>query len=209
MNKIKFVTAVHGNEPMPTLALASMGCDQVVANPKALSLRVRFTKKDMNASFGIGGKTYEEKQAKEVLKKIDKKSYVLDLHTFSTKSDPFVIIVDLKLRDFAATLGFRHVVYMKHNIKKGNALINYRKGVSIELGNHDDEKSFNRACELVKRVRENRLKKRTVKLYEVYDIIKKPGKYVNFKYHKDGFIPVLAGEKAYSFPGLKAREIKL
>ena len=39
-------------------------------------------------------------------------------------------------------MDFKHIVYMKHNIKKGNALINYRKGVSVELGRHDDPKSL-------------------------------------------------------------------
>lgn len=208
MEKIQFVTGMHGNEPMPVLALASLSVKQIVANPKALSKAVRFVQKDLNASFGTTGNSYEENRAKEILKAISKSSLVIDLHTFTAPSEPFVIIVDLALKEFAASLGFKHVVYMKHNIKKGHALINYRNGVSVELGNHKDSKSFKNAIELVKTIQDKKVKKHKVKFYEVYDIIRKSGKYINFKKHKEGFIPILAGENAYKFPGLKARVIK-
>ena len=47
-------------------------------------------------------------------------------------------------------------------------------------------------------------------LYEVYDVISKPGEYENFKEHKDGFIPILANESEYErhgIFGLKARKL--
>src|SRR4030042_6029108 len=101
MKKVQFVTGMHGNEQMPIIALASMGVDQLVLNKKAVVKNVRFIQKDLNASFGAGGNTCEERLARKILLAIDKKKVVVDLHTFSCKSEPFAIIVDLKMLDFA------------------------------------------------------------------------------------------------------------
>lgn len=209
MKKIQFVTALHGNERLPVLALASIAQKQIIANTKALSKNVRFVEKDLNASFGTGGNTYEEKRAEELLTLIDKKRFVIDLHTFSGVGDPFVIIVDLKMLSFAKRLGFKHVVFMKHNIKGGHALINFRNGVSIEMGNHNDPKVFQRVIRLVNNLKEKRKAFKRPKIYEVFDKITKPGNYVNFQKYKNDFIPVLSGENAYDFYGLKARIINI
>lgn len=208
MRKIIFVTGLHGNERLPVLALAAIGQKQIVANPDAVAKNVRFVEKDMNASFGNGGETYEEKRARAILKIIDKEGLVIDLHTFSMKSKPFVIIVDLQMLNFAKSLGFENVVYMKFNIKSGHALINHRNGVSVELGSHTDPKSFERAIELVGEIKKKNNRVLKTKIYEVYAKIDRSGKYINFREHKDGFIPILAGGKSYDFFGLKARIIK-
>ncbi len=211
MKNIQFVTAIHGDEPMPVLALASSGVRQIIANKKALSLGKRFIQIDMNASFGKKGNSYEEKRAREVLYKIDKKTIVIDLHTFSAMSKPFVIMVDLKMLNFAKTLGIKDIVYMKHNIKKGHALINYRNGVSIEVGNHTDPKSFERTLNIIETIRKKGCIKSKITVYEVYDKIKNKGDYINFQVYNDSnenFYPVLAGENAYDFFGLKAKILK-
>lgn len=207
MKNIQFVTALHGNETLPVLALASINQNQLIGNPRALSKKVRFTEKDLNSSFGSMGTSYEEKRAHKILKLISTKSTVVDLHTFSGQSDPFVIIVDMKMLSFAKTLGFKNIVYMKHNIKKGHALINHRDGVSIEMGNHNDPKAFKRTIELVKRLKINEQRIGQSQIYEVYDIINKSGTYLNFETYKGEFTPILAGENAYDFYGLKARLI--
>ncbi|HKC05053.1 MAG TPA: succinylglutamate desuccinylase/aspartoacylase family protein [Patescibacteria group bacterium] len=207
--KIQFVTGLHGNERLPVLALASLGQNQIIANPKALSKNVRFTEKDMNASFGTNGRSYEEKRAKDVLDLINPNYRVIDLHTFSAESDPFVIIVDLKMLNFAKRLGFKNIVFMKHNIKGGRALINHRNGVSIEMGNHNDPKSFARTVDLASRIKRGKNLFIKTKVYEVFGIIDKPGKYFNFKKYKNEFTPILSGENAYDFYGLKARIIRI
>ncbi len=208
MKKIQFVTGIHGNETLPVLALASIGQKQIVANVKALSQNKRFMETDMNASFGREGNTYEETRARRLLPLLDKRKLVIDFHTFSAMSEPFVVLVDLKILNFAKILGFKNIVYMKHNIKKGHALINLRDGVSIEVGNHVDPSSFQRTVDLVNRIKNGPRSLPKIRLYEVFGKIEKPGKYTNFKVHKDGFIPILAGENAYDFYGLKARIIK-
>ena len=211
MNNIQFITAIHGGEYMPVLALASFGIDQIVANPNALKAGKRFVEKDLNASFASAGKTYEEKRARQILRQIEKDKLVIDLHTFSAKSEPFIVIVNLKMLDFAKKIGFKHIVFMNHNIKKGHSLIDARDGVSVELGNHDDPKTFEEALKLTKRIKNKKPSKIKYRVYEVYGIIENKRKYENFKLYKskdESFYPVLAGEKAYYFYGLKARILK-
>ena len=70
MKKIQFVTAVHGNEMMPTLALASIDAQQIVANPRALARGVRFAEKDLNASFGTG-ETVMRRKSYRIIKDLE------------------------------------------------------------------------------------------------------------------------------------------
>lgn len=209
MTRLQFVTALHGNEPLPVLALASQGVRQVVANPKALATNKRFVEQDMNASFGTGGMRYEERRAREVLRQLRPLMSVIDLHTFSAASPPFAIIVDLKMLPLAKRLQLKHIVYMKHNIKAGHALINHVDGVSVEVGKHNDPISFHLALELVERLGRNDTLAIMSEVYEVYDIITTPGSYTNFSLHQEGFFPVLAGENAYNHYGLKARRMEV
>lgn len=209
MKRIQFVTAVHGNEIMPTLALASIGEPQIVANPRALAQGVRFTEHDLNASFGTGGDSYEEKRARVLNKVLEKEKLIVDFHSFSIESELFAIIVDLAMIPLAASLGVKHVVYMKHNIKGGHALIDHHRGVSVEVGKHDDPKSFEMTLKIIKRLKKDGIKPASVQVYEVYDRITQKGDYVNFC-ENNGVIPVLYGERAYDslgFYGLAAREI--
>lgn len=207
-SQFQFVTAIHGDESLPVMALASANIPQIVANPRALSFGRRFVEKDLNASFGCQGKTYEEIRAKELLRVLDPRIPVVDFHTFSASSEPFVVVVDLALLSLAQVCGISRIVYMHHNIKQGHALINYRKGVSIEVGHHTDFGSFEQAKEVCRRLMRGSIPTTSTEVFEVYDIITIPGRYTNFKPYRDQFIPVLAGEKAYHFYGLKARKLE-
>lgn len=209
MNNIQFVTGVHGNEIMPTLALASIGEPQIVANPRALARGVRYCERDLNASFGTEGQTYEEKRARELGQILDKNMPVVDFHTFSCESEPFAIMVDLSMLPLASSLGVKRAVYMKHNIKAGHALIDYCPGVSVEVGGHSDPKSFDTTLKIVRKLKEEGINPGRIKVYEVFGRLENQGKYVNFV-ERDGFVPILYGERAYpgqGFYGLKAREI--
>jgi hypothetical protein len=199
-SKYVFVAGMHGNEKMPVRALRDAKIDFIFGNPNAYKRNVRFTEQDLNASFGRRAKTFESKRAAELLKQIPKNSTVIDFHTTGTEERPFAIVVDKKMIKVAAKTGIKKIVLMKHNIKKGHALINYRNGVSIEAGTHKDEESYKTTLKVVKSLEKDKATK--VDVYEVFDIIKEPGKYINFKAHKSGFIPVLANEPAYEKEGI-------
>ena len=202
-----FTTGIHGNEPIPIFALASLGIKQLVCNYQALILNQRFIQKDLNQSFGTDGDSVEERRATEILKIIPESEIVIDFHTMSAISEPFAIVVDLKMVPLAATTGLKHIVYMSHNIKSGHSLIDHRSGISIEVGQHQDSVSYDTAKQIYRHLKSDKTGQFT--LYEVYGVIEKPGIYQNFKQHQNGFIPVLAGEKAYNIPGLKSRIIQV
>jgi succinylglutamate desuccinylase len=207
MNNIVFVAGLHGNEYLPVLALTSIGQKFVVGNPRALARGTRLYQSDLNASFGVKENNYEAKRAKEILALIPKGSRVVDFHTSIAAKKPFAILVDPKMLPLALRTGMRRIVYMKYNVKNGHALINHRHGVSVEVGQDMDRSSFEQTMKVVENVKSG-VRTKNVELYEVFGKITKRGKYDNFKQHKDGFIPVLAGESSYRLYGLKARRVK-
>ena len=194
------VAGIHGNEQVPVKYLKDNEIPFVLGNPKAYSQNKRCVDCDLNSSFGVSGTKYEVRRSQRLRKIL--KAPVIDFHTFSCKSEPFAVIVDLKMLPMACKTGVKHVVYMNMNIKKGHALINYFDGVSVEVGHHDSGQAFYQMKKTLTAYNSGLVSK--PKVYEVYDILHKKGKYVNFKKHGN-FYPVLAGEKAYKFPGLKAR----
>lgn len=204
--KIIFVAGIHGDEQAPVKALQENKIQFILGNPKAYQQKVRLTESDLNASFGASDGGYESARASEILNEIDENSLVVDFHTTTAITPPFVIAVDKSAIPFASTTGLGRVVVMGYNIKEGRALINFRKGISVESGNHDSEGSYKTTLNVVKNVRAG--VKHPIKIYEVYDKITEPGNYINFQMHANGFIPILAGEKSYDFYGLKAKEIK-
>lgn len=205
MQKIINVTGIHGNETAPVLAHIVMQKKQLVGNVEALLQNKRFIEKDLNQAFGVNDGSSESLRAKELLSMIDEKDLVVDFHTTSSASPAFAIIVDLAMLPLARRLGLAKVVYMKHNIKKGHSLLNYRNGVALEAGLHGSREAFDTTLRVIEHLESGKLA--DVELYEVYGKIDKAGEYKNFVIHEDGFYPVLAGEKAYDFPGLKARRV--
>lgn len=203
---IVFVAGLHGNEQEPVKALRDSGVKFILGNPRAYEENKRFLECDLNAAFAIENDSYEAVRAEEILKEIDADSFVVDFHTTGADTEPFAIVVDEKMIPFAQKTGLRHVVIMRHNIKDGHALINYRNGISVESGRHNTKESYKMTLEVVKNIKGNRTF--PVKVYEVYGKITEPGVYINFQKHPDGFITVLAGEPSYDFYGLKARELK-
>ena len=224
------VAGIHGNEYQPVEILEKNKIPFVLGNPRAYQMKKRFVEQDLNGCFGTKNENYESVRARRLLKIIPKNERVIDFHTFSATSEPFVVIVDsppvspsarrggrseagITLLGLAKTTGIKRVVYMKHNIKKGHALINYRNGISVELGHHDSKMIEKRLIKVLKSITKGKPHK--INLYEVYGKIpaspkpkrgeKEKDDYINFKSNGE-FIPILAGEKAYNFGGLKARE---
>ena len=206
--KIVFVAGIHGNERMPVKALTEAGKDFILGSPKAYEHNARFVEKDLNASFGVPPDSYESKRAEEILQRINEEDLVVDFHTTESEHTPFVIIVDEKMIPLAERTGIERVVIMKHNIKRGHALINHRDGISIEAGAHTDQRSYNTTLDVINNI--NKKRKYPTHLYEVYGEITEPGEYINFQEHQAGFIPILANESEYERQGLfglKARKL--
>ncbi len=207
--QLQFVTALHGNEYMPSLAISSMGLPQTIGNPKALSLGKRYIDADLNGVFGTLGDGYEYTRAKELLKSLDKSTPVIDFHTFSAESEPFAIFVDVDQLDLAKRTGIKKLIFMKKNFKNGKALINHVPGISVEVGTHQSPKSFETTQQVILNLTVENTNKHEVEIYEVFDTINEPGNYINFQEFNNDFYPVLSGPNPYDFYGLKARRIDM
>lgn len=203
---IILVAGLHGNERAPVRAFSENNISFILGNPMAYESNARFTEQDLNASFGVSNKTYESRRAAEILEEIGADKMVIDFHTTAAATPPFAIAVDEKMIPLAERSGLGRLVIMKYNIKNGQALINYRDGISVEAGKHDDPDSYQTALRVVENIKSG--KKFPLEIYEVYGKIDKSGDYSNFSEHPDGFVPVLAGETSYDFYGLKAKRIR-
>lgn len=205
---VVFVAGLHGTEQMPVRALTDSGTDFVLGNPKACEQKVRFIERDINAAFGVRAEDYESRRAQEILDEVDEADLVIDFHSTESEAEPFAIVVDKDMIPLAKTTGVGRIVFMGHNIKEGHSLINYRDGVSIEVGLHESKKSYAETLKIVASIAQG--KEHEVTLYEVFGPITEPGEYINFQDHTDGFVPILANESVYEKEGLfglKAREL--
>jgi len=206
MNNAIFICALHGDETAPLLALIEEGLSPLVGNPLAVLKRKRFVEQDLNASFGLSGDSLEERRARELLEKIPADKLVLDFHTFSCESEPFAIIVREEDLELAKRTGIKRIVLFRYDLKGGHALLHHRRGVAVETGKHDTAEAFETARQIARHFTSGALRSE-VELFEVFGVETSPGEYRNFHRHPAGYIPMLAGEKAYPFAALKARKV--
>jgi len=140
MNELVFIVGVHGNERVPVRVVKRfcLKSDFIIAHPRAIQENVRYLETDLNRSFpGNFGGSVEERLAFKLLPRINKYKRVIDLHTSSCQTLPFVIFTHrspehLKL---ALKTGIRKMVHMNKKFASGRALIDHVSvGISIECG---------------------------------------------------------------------------
>ena len=147
--EVHFVAGLHGNEKGPIRALKESDESFIIGNPLECDKNTRFIDRDLNASFGTLGNTYEEKRANELLNQISVNDKVIDFHTTSAHTPSFAIVTDIKMFSFAERSGLGYAVLMTHNIKKGGTLINHRDGVAIEIEGYDTPHSLSETLKVM------------------------------------------------------------
>ncbi len=167
------VGGIHGNEPAGAAAiervLSSLASGSahalgrfvgLVGNPVALAIGTRFLDVDLNRAFtakvlegsGAGEEPYEHATARTLCTEIrrivdgtDGPVFVIDLHTTSSRSTPFVLFSDrLRNRAFAAPFRLPMILGLEEVIE--GALLDYLDllgvlAVGVEGGRHDDPDS--------------------------------------------------------------------
>lgn len=161
------VAAIHGNEPSGLRALLDVQEElkqkaeemqgeviALIGNFRALEAGVRFMDVDLNRMWN--GEAYaeslseyqEKKELKELLDEVlsgEGKRYVIDLHTTSSDSPPFLSIADSAANKvFARATGVRSVNGIERFIK--GALLEYvtslgHVGMAFEAGQHQASSS--------------------------------------------------------------------
>lgn len=155
-NKILLITATHGDEPsslevVNKIIKTKFGLqnkfDLLIANPKALKLSQRFTKKDLNrcAPGNIKSLIYEEKRAAEIISLSKKYNSVLDIHASTSNCGIITIIPKPTLENIilASILNIkRNVIWYSKESNIAGPLVQHTKcpGIEIEHGPKNSQK---------------------------------------------------------------------
>ncbi|MBT4651528.1 hypothetical protein HOC13_03320 [Candidatus Woesearchaeota archaeon] len=119
------------------------------ANLPAEEVGERFVEKNLNRVFpGNPCGELEERIAEGLLGNLSECDLVLDIHSTSYPTTPFVIstVDDNNFYQLASETGLGHYVIMTPDMAKGKSLIDYvnsqnGKGISFEAGTHQDDSS--------------------------------------------------------------------
>ncbi len=220
MKNILIVCCLHGNERYGFEVSRNQSFFPFfLANKKAFIENKRFIDSDLNRCFpgNINGNC-EERLAYNLLKKIKKFYYIIDLHSSSNNCPMFGIITkpNNEKIEFAKQLGLKKLIIMPEFFASGKALIDFVDcGISIEVGPHNRPENIGEANQLIKNIIENK-SNNDIEIFEVFDSIKKSKENIlinNFDNIKKGdiiasdilgnqiaeydFTAVLVGEDAY------------
>ncbi|MBI2144539.1 succinylglutamate desuccinylase/aspartoacylase family protein [Candidatus Woesearchaeota archaeon] len=161
------IGCIHGNEFYGKEVLARLRklkirkgtLVTVFANQKAHDRKQRFVKQDLNRSFpGTWEGNHEQRLAAKIMKAIRKSDFVVDLHSSSTSTPPFIILSRITKEHlrFLERIPVERVVYMHKRIASGKALIDHCKcGVSLEMGKHAKANLARDTYEIVREILAN------------------------------------------------------
>lgn len=217
------MAAVHGNEICGIKAfkkiISKLEVEKgtvhfIVGNPRALKTNKRYIDFNMNRLFlkkSFSKKireTYEYKRAQYIKKFLDESDALLDIHSTTNKSEPF-IICEKGSFNVAKSLPkeFKKIVYGFDDIEPGGTDGYMNKqgkvGICIECGQHLDKKSTIIASKAIQTFLENRkhinltkaknpnIKKQIIRIDSMYNT--KSNSFVLIKTFND-FTPIKKGE---------------
>ena len=210
---IGIVACLHGDEPLGAhvlnkfLSISRGMAKLIIANEEAMEMQKRFLEADLNRSFpGKADGLHEERLACELLNALDGCDYVIDIHTTTAKTDPFVITTNCENR-LVHYIPLKKVIYMSPILASGKALIDFVSGVSLEYNEcHDADKIIDDIQKAVVNIADDR-KIYGQEFYKIYGKLEQGSNLVNFKWTSiagEEFFPVLYGARSYAFSCLKA-----
>jgi succinylglutamate desuccinylase len=151
--KILFVTATHGDEPIGVevvreIKKTKLGgkFSSIIGNPKALKKKARFVDADLNRIFpGNSRGNYEERRACQIIKKMNNFDCVIDLHGTVSSTGIFIIMTRLNLKNLELALRFdiSKIVVWPEASETSGSLSTFAKrgmGIEIESGEKSDPK---------------------------------------------------------------------
>ncbi|MFH1720567.1 MAG: succinylglutamate desuccinylase/aspartoacylase family protein [Patescibacteria group bacterium] len=128
----------------------------IIGNPRAAQKRVRFIDCDLNRLFGdnFHNSNYEEKRASQIAQFLAKADFLLDIHSTTKKSVPFVYCGNTEKHfALARIFGTKYIVSPSSTFKKtglGACTDNFVDknggiGITYECGWNDDSSMFDEA----------------------------------------------------------------
>ncbi len=219
MKRILILAQQHGNEPLGRLIYTELKkrgeqspqIEYMVANPKAVRQKVRYTESDLNRSFNCRPRdTYEKRRAHTILQKIKMRNYalVLDFHTTNCEVGSMALVHGLnhEAMNFIGYTTITKVVDMQNDIASHSLIGSYPNSISIEVENKTISDSIIKglADAVINFLHNKPRKSKQVKLYTVTELITKKSisivdqkRLQNFVKFNDQYYPILVGNNSY------------
>lgn len=210
--KIAILGCVHGNEnyslkvfrKLKKISLVNGEVDFYLVNEKAFEKNKRFIESDLNRSFNQNLKTYEGKMSEEIKVKLKNYDFIIDMHSTTSVTNPFLITVSKKIienNEMLESFGIKKCVY----IPKGDySLIGqFENAVSIEISIKNYKAAIKNGLKYItnflksKEMIEGKINLVQLEKYEGYGMCDKDNSFRDFKLSfRDGeyFYPMLGGE---------------
>lgn len=219
MKKILLLGSQHGNEVLGEELYKYIKTKRPellqyvtykVANQRAKKANVRYIDADMNRSYDGGSKTYEQRQAKQVLKYIEANSFdlVLDLHTcFSVMPACLILPQDFKgVLQFVRSSSLDKIMIVANDVVKTSLIGRCPNAVAIEVNRDDLNQTFLDilCCDLLRYI-EGEPKVAIKTVYKAEPLAKSEiapnevGKLTNFVKSMHGFYPILVGTGSHPY----------
>lgn len=235
MKRILIIGEQHGNERLGERiwryiskyypALTS-DIEYMTGNPKAKRQNTRFIESDLNRSYidGNDSPTYEQKRAQYILQSVRSGAYdyVLDLHTTTAEIASMFVTVRLEKtqRQVINASGISKIVFMPEHIGKQSLIGNVPQAISIEVNEKlaRTRKFLEELSSLLGHLAgggESDPQSRTVYYVDslIANDVRLDGDVHNFERTKQGFYPILIGEKHYTqyqgFAANKAEDVQI
>ena len=235
---IVLIGSIHGDEPVGKRVIEAIGEYEIlkgtlitiIGNPLALKKKKRYIDDDLNRCFpGKRRGSHEERLAYQIKRIISRADYCIDIHSTTTNTRYATIVkkTNKGIRTLLSLFSPKHVVIMPSGIGDGS-LINFcTAGISLEYGQHYNEKTYKESLEEVIIILNNlgiiktkiKQKKTKTQFFKIYQTEIKPKSFKmkktlqNFTYikkgellgkvgnekivSKEGFYPVLFGPHSY------------
>jgi succinylglutamate desuccinylase len=222
--KVLILGSQHGNEVLGINLYTYMSqkypeyvefVDYICANPDAYSKHTRFIETDMNRSYKMDGHSYEEDQAREILKVIKQKAYdyVLDVHT--TTAGVGGVFVAVALNDANTKIirasKITEIITMSDEIAEHSLIGHVPSSISIEYNEvlAREESSLEELSQFVINLIDGNSNEPLERhQYVVTGFIandEDTAGFENFKLSHRGYYPLLFGEANYTkYRGFKA-----
>ena len=214
---ITLVACMHGNEQFGLRVIEAIEkksdlksfVQMLIANEEAVADNKRFLEKDLNRAFGrTNGNSHEEKLAIQILPIIKSSTYVLDIHTTTSKIDgmvPIVTNLDQQTRKVLNLCRSTQITWIQKPLSEASLIGQVKSGVSLEFQEEYSRttEALNETLDILTGLIENtHLPERERDIYHIThpapsDLILPP-QTLNYVFSEtlQGY-PFLVGERAY------------
>lgn len=213
--RVAIVGCVHGDEKyslrvfksLKSLSLLQGEVDFFIGNFEAFKVNKRYVDEDLNRSFNKELNSYESQLSKKIIEELSSYDYIIDLHSTTAKTNPFMIITNIENKNFAKKIRINKVVFIEDE-KKTALISNFKNAFSLEISDKSYKSSIKNSRKYIVNFLKNEgfIENKTVskefKYNNIYKVIEKSENCLNKNFkriNREGKTryQILNGEKSY------------